>query len=141
MKRRFVIIPRISAHATDVIVTAPKVNVIPPIPAIRIADTTKRFLFLLRSTVWIILRPDTAINPYNATHTPPITHAGMVDKKVTKGATNEAMIARIAVVKIVTIEALPEIATQPTDSPYVVLGQPPKNAPAIEPIPSPRSVL
>ena len=38
-------------------------------------------------------------------------------------------------------EALPEIATQPTDSPYVVLGQPPKNAPAIEPTPSPSNVL
>ena len=43
--------------------------------------------------------------------------------------------------KMVAVEALPEIATQPTDSPYVVLGHPPKTAPAIEPTPSPRSVL
>ena len=48
--------------------------------------------------------------------------------------------ARIAVARMVTTEALPEIATQPMDSPYVVLGQPPKNAPTIEPMPSPRSV-
>ena len=50
-------------------------------------------------------------------------------------------IAIIAVVVIVTIEAFLVIATQPTDSPYVVLGQPPKIAPAMEPTPSPRSVL
>ena len=49
-------------------------------------------------------------------------------------------IAPIAAAIIVTTEALPVIATQPTDSPYVVLGQPPKIAPAIEPTPSPRSV-
>ena len=47
----------------------------------------------------------------------------------------------IAVTVIVITEALPVIATQPTDSPYVVLGQPPKIAPAIEPTPSPKSVL
>ena len=74
-------------------------------------------------------------------HTPPITQEGMVARKVTKGAKNEATIARIAVASIVSTDALPVIATQPTDSPYVVLGQPPKNAPAMEPTPSPRSVL
>ena len=57
------------------------------------------------------------------------------------GAKNEIKIAIIAVVKIVYTDAFLEIATQPIDSPYVVLGQPPKNAPANEPTPSPRSVL
>ena len=46
-----------------------------------------------------------------------------------------------SVVVIVAIEALRVMATHPTDSPYVVFGQPPKNAPTIEPTPSPRSVL
>ncbi len=49
-------------------------------------------------------------------------------------------IARIAVVVIVATDAFLVIATQPTDSPYVVLGQPPKIAPAKDPTPSPRSV-
>ena len=46
----FVMIPRMSAHATLVIVTLPNESVRPPIPAIRITDTTKRFLLSLRST-------------------------------------------------------------------------------------------
>ena len=50
-------------------------------------------------------------------HTPPITQEGMVERKVTKGAKKEITIAMIAVVKIVQTEALPEMATQPTDSP------------------------
>ena len=65
----------------------------------------------------------------------------MVARNVTNGATNDATIAMIAVTKIVITEAFPEIATQPIDSPYVVLGHPPKNAPTIEPTPSPRRVL
>ena len=73
--------------------------------------------------------------------TPPITHEGIVERNVTNGAKNDAIMQRIAVARIVTTEALPVIATQPTDSPYVVLGQPPKSAPAIEPTPSPRRVL
>ena len=60
-------------------------------------------------------------------HTPPITQPGIESKKATKGDTNEINIAIIAVTVIVAIEALRVIATQPTDSPYVVLGQPPKN--------------
>ena len=75
------------------------------------------------------------------THTPPITHDGIVARNVTNGPKNEIRIAIIAVVRIVTTDALPVIATQPTDSPYVVLGHPPKIAPPIEPTPSPRSVL
>ncbi len=49
-RRRLARIPRIRAHATLVIVTAPKFSVSPPMPAIRMTDTTNRFLFLLRST-------------------------------------------------------------------------------------------
>ena len=73
--------------------------------------------------------------------TPPITALGIEARKVTNGPKNDITIAKIAVVRIVTIEALPVIATQPIDSPYVVLGHPPKNAPTIDPTPSPRSVL
>ena len=65
----------------------------------------------------------------------------MEARNVTNGPKNEMIIAIIAVARIVTTEALPVIATQPTDSPYVVFGQPPKTAPAIEPTPSPRRVL
>ena len=39
-----VIIPRIRAQAIEVSVTAPNVSERPPIPAIRITLTTKRFL-------------------------------------------------------------------------------------------------
>ena len=57
------------------------------------------------------------MNPYRAMQTPPITQEGMVARKVTKGAKKEAAIAISAVTDIVIVEALPEIATQPTDSP------------------------
>ena len=72
--------------------------------------------------------------------TPPITQPGMESRNATKGEMKEIIAVMIAAVVIVTTEALPVIATQPTDSPYVVLGQPPKIAPAKEPIPSPSSV-
>ena len=42
---------------------------------------------------------------------------------------------------IVATEAFLVIATQATDSPYVVFGHPPKNAPTMEPTPSPSNVL
>ena len=74
-------------------------------------------------------------------HTPPITQDGIVDKNVENGKMKLKIIAIIDVTKMVLIEAFPEMATQPTDSPYVVLHAPPKKAPAIEPTPSPRSVL
>ena len=48
---KFVMIPRISAHATAVIVILPKLSVRPPIPEIRITETVKRFLLSSRSTV------------------------------------------------------------------------------------------
>ena len=46
-----------------------------------------------------------------------MTQEGIVARKVTKGPKKEITIARTAVVKMVTTEALPVIATQPTDSP------------------------
>ena len=49
--------------------------------------------------------------------TPPMTQEGMVDRKAMKGATKAMTMARMAVVRMVTTEALPEMATQPTDSP------------------------
>jgi hypothetical protein len=39
----FIMIPRISAHAMEVITTLPIAIDIPPIPVIRITDTVKRF--------------------------------------------------------------------------------------------------
>ena len=54
---------------------------------------------------------------------------------------NEKSIQPIAAAKIVTTEAFPVIATQATDSPYVVFGQPPNSAPAIEPTPSREAFL
>ena len=57
--------PRISAAATSVRVISPNVSVRPPIPAMRITDTTKRFLLSSRFASCIILRPETAIKPRN----------------------------------------------------------------------------
>ena len=57
------------------------------------------------------------------------------------GLMKERTIHITAVVVIVAIDAFLVIATHPTDSPYVVLAQPPKKAPTIEPIPSPSKVL
>ena len=65
----------------------------------------------------------------------------MVAKNVENGNKKLRTMAKIAVTKMVLIEALPEMATVPTDSPYVVFGQPPNKAPAALPTPSPRSVL
>ena len=70
-----------------------------------------------------------------------MTQFGMVARKVTNGATKEAAIHIKAVTKMVATEAFPEMATHPTDSPYVVFGHPPKNAPTMEPTPSPSRVL
>ena len=73
--------------------------------------------------------------------TPPITHEGMESIKAMSGVRKEKIIQPNAATRIVMLEALPVMATQAIDSPYVVFGLPPKNAPAIEPIPSPRRVL
>ncbi len=43
-------IPRISAQAIEVILTGPIAIAIPPIPEIKITDTTKRFLLASRLT-------------------------------------------------------------------------------------------
>ena len=53
-----------------------------------------------------------------------MTQFGMVARKVTNGATKEAAIHIKAVTKMVATEAFPEMATHPTDSPYVVFGHP-----------------
>ena len=100
-----------------VMVTLPKETLSPPIPGMRIEETTKRFLLSPRSTFWIILRPETAIKPYRATQTPPITQLGMEARKVTKGPKKEITIHITAVVVMVTTDALRVMATQPTDSP------------------------
>lgn len=50
-------------------------------------------------------------------HTPPITQFGIDARKVTKGPKKEMIIAIAAVVRMVTTEAFPVIATHPTDSP------------------------
>ena len=55
--------PRTRAQAMEVIYTLPIAIAMPPIPGIRIAETVKRFALFSRSTFWIILRPETAINP------------------------------------------------------------------------------
>ena len=110
-------IPKIKAQATSVIVTLPNETTIPPTPQIKITDTTNKFLLSPKSTSLIILRPDTAMKPYNTIHTPPITQLGIVASNVTNGAMNESTIHKIAVQKIVITEAFLEIATQPTDSP------------------------
>ena len=57
------------------------------------------------------------MKPYNAIQTPPITQDGIVAKNVENGAMNDKTIAIHAVTIIVLIDALPEIATVPTDSP------------------------
>jgi hypothetical protein len=64
----------------------------------------------------------------------------MEERKITKGVKKETMMASTAAPRMETTEAFLVIATQPTDSPYVVLGHPPKMAPAMEPTPSPRRV-
>ena len=74
-------------------------------------------------------------------HTPPITHEGIEFTNAINGETKEISIAKTAAVMIVVTDAFLVIATHPTDSPYVVFGQPPKSAPKNEPMPSPKSVL
>lgn len=138
---KFTKIPKIKAHAIEVIWIWPNEITNPPIPVIKIVATTNKFLFAPKSTFWIIFKPLTAINPYNATQTPPITNEGIVLTKATNGDKNEMIIARIAAVKIVATDAFLVIATHATLSPYVVLGHPPTSAPAIEPTPSPSNVL
>ena len=95
----------------------PNVRDRPPMPVTRIVLTTKRLLSLPRSTCWIIFRPETAMKPYRAMHTPPITQPGMELTKATNGEKKLTSMARMAVARIVTTEALRVMATQATDSP------------------------
>ena len=81
------------------------------------AETTNRFLLAFRFTFWIIFRPETAMKPYRATQTPPMTQLGMDARKVTKGPKKEMTMHMMAAVVMVTTEALRVMATQPTDSP------------------------
>ena len=109
--------PRMSAAAIAVMVTGPIAIAMPPIPVIRITETVKRFALSSRSIFCIILRPETAINPYRVMQAPPIIQPGMESRNATKGETKEMRIAMIAVVVMVAIDAFLVIATQPTDSP------------------------
>ena len=93
--------PRISAQATSVIVTLPNFRIIQPTPAIRITEAVKRLRLSSRSTFCSIFRPDTAMKPYSAMQTPPITQLGMVERKPTKGAMKAISIASIAVTMMV----------------------------------------
>ena len=49
--------------------------------------------------------------------TPPMTQPGIESKKATKGEINATNTDIIAAAVMVTTEALPVMATQPTDSP------------------------
>ena len=51
-----------------------------------------------------------------------MTQEGMVSRKVVNTPIKEQRMAKIAVTKVVATEALPEMATQPMDSPYVRVG-------------------
>ena len=77
--------PRIREEATAVMEIFPKFRVSPPIPEMRIAETTKRFRFAFRSTVCTIFKPLTAMKPYSAMQTPPMTQEGMEFTKATNG--------------------------------------------------------
>lgn len=134
-------IPRIREHAMVVMVIFPKVRDKPPIPEIKMVETTYKFLLTSRSALWIILRPETAINPYNAIHTPPMTQHGIDEMKAINGDRKEIKMHSIAVARMVAVLAFLVMATHATLSPYVVFGHPPKKAPIIEPTPSPRRVL
>ena len=70
-----------------------------------------------------------------------MTQFGIVLKAAVNGVMNDKTISMQAAAKIVLTEAFFVIATQPTDSPYVVFGQIPKTVPTMEPTPSPSKVL
>ena len=113
----FVRIPRIRAAAISVIVTEPKLMLSPPIPAMRITEAVKRLRLSSRSTAFSIFRPETAINPYRAIQTPPMTQEGIEAMSAMKGVMNEKITQPTAAARIVTTEAFLVIATQPTLSP------------------------
>lgn len=112
----------------------------PPTPETRITETTKIFLWSVKSTSCSIWNPLVAIKPYNTTHNPPITQVGIDSKSAINGPIKEIIIHINAATIILYIEAFLEIAEHDIDSPYVVFGHPPKNAPTNEPNPSPNNV-
>ena len=89
--------PRMSAQAIFVTVICPNVSARPPTPATKIEETVNRFALSLRSTFCTIFRPLTAIKPYRAMQTPPITQPGILERKVTNGAMNAETRASAAV--------------------------------------------
>ena len=109
--------PRINAKEIEVMVILPKVRDNPPIPATKIVEMTYRFLLSSRSTFWTIFRPETAMNPYNAIHTPPMTQAGMDEIKATNGEMKEMMMHSKAATVMVATDAFLVMATQAMDSP------------------------
>ena len=86
-------------------------------PHTSMAATTNRFLLLPRSTFLSICRPLTAMKPYMAMQAPPMTHLGMELMKATKGVKKASTMQPMAAPSMLTMEALPVMATQPMDSP------------------------
>ena len=80
-------------------------------------EIVNKFLLCFKSTFCIIFSPLTAINPYNATHTPPITQAGIVSNSAISGDINDTPTAIAAVKIVVLIDAFPVMAIHPIDSP------------------------
>ena len=83
----------------------------------RITEAVKRLRLSSRSTAFNIFRPETAINPYRAIQTPPMTQEGIEAMSATKGVMKEKITQPTAAARIVTTEAFLVIATQPTLSP------------------------
>ena len=77
------------------------------------ADIIIKFLFWVKSTCCICLKPLTAIAPYSIKLIPPKMQTGMVWIKVINGEQNPNIIARIAPAKI-TLE-LATLVTEITE--------------------------
>ena len=111
--------PRIRAQAMEVRVTLPKETDRPPIPVMRMTETTNRLRFCSKSTFCTIFRPDTAIKPYRAIHTPPITQGGMVLTKATKGLMKAMRIAPMAAARVARGASLvPGFSSLPSGETY-----------------------
>ena len=117
-------IPKIIETAIEVILitgllTSPKVNVNPPIPATKITEATKMFLVLEKSTFSLtnILTPEEAMKPYKIKETPPVTQNGMVCKRAVNGVKKPNKIVMIAAKIITLIEAIFVIPITATFSP------------------------
>ena len=108
--------PRINAHAREVISIVPKFITIPPTPVIKITEAVKMLQFRLKSTFWSIFIPEREKYPYKGMQIPPITHAGIVSRKAIKGLKKEKSMQRIAQPHIEIVDAFRVIAIQPIDS-------------------------